>query len=64
MEDVRMKLEERAAQWPTEWLAQGASRELERGPEHERALLCRMAGSRFGADTSDLLSAVLARVAD
>ena len=60
LEDVRMNLEERVAQWPKEWLAQG----LAQGLEHERALLCRMARTRFGADTSEQLSAVLAGVAD
>ena len=60
LEDVRMNLEERVAQWPKEWHAQG----LAQGLEHERALLCHMARTRFGADTSEQLSAVLAGVAD
>ena len=64
LEDVRMNLEERVAQWPKEWLVQGIEQGFEQGLEHERALLCRMAGSRFGADTSEQLSTVLAGVAD
>ena len=59
-----MTLVERVAQWPKEWLAQGREEGREEGLEHERALLCRQAASRFGADTSRLLSAALARVAD
>ena len=68
LEEVRMNLEERVAQWPKEWLEEGRElglkQGLEQGLEHERALLCRMAGSRFGADTSERLSAVLVGVAD
>ena len=68
LEEVRVNLEERVAQWPKEWLAQGVKQGLdqglEQGLEHERALLCRMAASRFGADTSERLAAALADVAD
>ena len=64
LEDVRMNLEERVAQWPKEWLAQGLAQGIEQGLEHERVLLCRMARTRFGADTSEQLSSVLAGVAD
>ena len=60
LEDVRMTLEERVAQWPKEWVRQG----LEQGLEHERALLCRQAASRFGTDTSEPLSVALARISD
>ena len=63
-EEEGMTLVERVAQWPKEWLAQGREEGREEGLEHERALLCRQAASRFGADTSRLLSAALARVAD
>ena len=59
-----MSLEERVAQWPVQWLEEGRELGLKQGLEHERALLCRMAGSRFGADTSEHLSAALAGVAD
>ena len=64
LEEVRMTLEERVAQWPKEWLRQGVEQGLEQGLEHERALLGRMAASRFGADTSDALSKGLARISD
>jgi len=64
LEEVRMNLEERVAQWPVQWLEEGRELGLKQGLEHERALLCRMAGSRFGADTSEHLSAALAGVVD
>lgn len=59
-----MNLEERIAQWPKEWIEEGRELGLKQGLEHERALLCRMAASRFGADTSERLAAALAGVAD
>ena len=72
LEDVRMTLEERVAQWPKQWfqegreqgLAQGREEGLERGLAHERTLLRRMAASRFGAGTAERLSEILAQVAD
>ena len=43
-----------------QWLRQG----VEQGLEHERALLRRQAASRFGAETAERLSGVLARIPD
>ena len=43
---------------------QGIEQGLERGLAHERALLRRMAASRFGTDTAERLGAVLAAIAD
>ena len=60
LEDVRMTLEERVAQWPKQWIQEG----LEQGLEHERALLLRQTTSRFGPDTAEHLSGTLARIAD
>ena len=60
LEDVKMTLEERVAQWPRQWFQEG----LEQGLRHERALLRRMATSRFGARTAERLSETLARIAD
>ena len=37
---------------------------VEQGLEHERALLRRLAASRFGAQTAERLSEVLAGIAD
>ena len=60
LEALRMTLEERVAQWPKQWFQEG----LEQGIEHERALLCRMASSRFGSATAEPLSVLLARITD
>ena len=72
LEGVKMTLEERLAEWPKQWLREG--RELgvregieqgvEQGLAHERALLRRMAASRFGAQTAERLSGILAGIAD
>ena len=72
LEDVNMTLVERAAEWPKQWIREGIEQGLERGREegierglaHERALLRRMAASRFGADTAEHLSETLAGIAD
>jgi len=63
-----MTLAERAAQWSNQWIrqglekgiAQGLEQGIEQGLAHERALLRRMAASRFGADTAERLSGALA----
>ena len=64
------------SEWPKQWaregreqgmregLEQGIEQGFERGLAHERALLRRMAASRFGADTAERLSEVLADIAD
>ena len=59
-EDANMTLEERLAEWPKQWLREG----IEQGLAHERALLRRQVASRFGAQTAERLSGVLARIAD
>jgi len=64
LEDLRMTLEERVAQWPKQWFQEGLEKGLERGIEHERALLRRQAASRFGAPTAERLSGALTRIAD
>ena len=60
LEDMRMTVVERVSEWPKQWMREG----LEQGRAEERALLARMAASRFGADTAGRLSAVLAGIAD
>ena len=60
LEETKMTLEERVSQWPAQWMREG----LEQGLEHERALLRRMASSRFGTTTAEHLSRVLAGIAD
>ena len=68
LEDVRMTLVERVAEWPEQWLRegreQGIREGIEQGLAHERALLWRQAASRFGADTASRLSETLAGIAD
>ena len=71
-----MTLEERLAEWPKQWLRQGIEQGIkqgveqgmregvEQGLEHERALLRRLAASRFGVETAERLSGVLAGIAD
>ena len=71
-----MTLEERLAEWPKQWLRegreqgvregreQGVKEGIEQGLEHERALLRRLAASRFGAETAERLSGTLAGIAD
>ena len=71
-EDANMTLEERLAEWPKEWLREGREQGMregieqgvEQGLEHERALLRRLATSRFGAETAERLSGVLADITD
>ena len=68
LEDVRMTLVERAAEWPKQWLREGREQGLaegrEQGVDQQRALLCRMAAARFGADTAARLAEVLAPIPD
>ena len=64
LEDANMTLEERLAEWPKQWLREGREQGVEEGLAHERALLRRLAVSRFGVETAERLSGVLARIAD
>ena len=64
LEEVRMTLVERVAEWPKQWFREGHEQGLEQGLAHERALLRRLAASRFGAETAERLSGVLAGIAD
>ena len=76
LEEMKMTLEERVAEWPRQWLEegreqgiregllQGLERGRQEGLEHERFLLRRMAASRFGAGTAERLSVVLARITE
>ena len=64
LEGVKMTLVERVAEWPKQWLREGREQGLEQGLERERALLRRMAASRFGTETAERLSGVLAGIGD
>ena len=69
-------LAERVQEWIEEWLRQGREQGLEQGREQglevglergraeERALLCRLASRRFGAETGERLSGLLGRLTD
>ena len=60
LEELKMTLVERVAEWPKQWIQEG----LEQGLAHERALLRRLAALRFGAETAGQVSEMLERVAD
>ena len=76
LEGVKMTLEERLAEWPKQWLREGVEQGMKEGREqgmregieqglaHERALLRRQVVSRFGAQTAERLSGVLADITD
>ena len=75
-EGIGMTLEERVAEWPKQWFRegreqgaregreQGVRKGIEQGLEHERALLRRQVAARFGEETAERLSGVLAGIAD
>ena len=64
LEDMRMSVVERAAEWPKQWLREGREQGIEQGVDQQRALLCRMAAARFGADTAARLGEALAPIDD
>ena len=64
LEELKMTLVERAAEWPKQWLQQGIEQGVERGLAHERALLCRQAVLRFGTEAAAGVSQAVERIAD
>ena len=62
LEEVKMTLEERVAEWPKPYIRQGREEGISLGREegiaHERRLLRRQAAARFGAATADRLGSV------
>lgn len=64
LEEARMTLVERVAEWPKQWVREGVEQGLEQGLAHERALLRRQAVSRFGEDTAGRLAEALAQITD
>ena len=60
LEEVKMSLVERAAEWGNQWRQEG----LEQGLANERALLRRQAALRFGAETGARVSEAVERIAD
>ena len=79
LEELRMSLEERVAEWPKRWmqegmeqglqegmeqgLQEGMERGLGQGLEQQRALLRRQAALRFGEETATRLAGLLAHLA-
>ncbi len=76
LEELKMTLVERVAEWPKQWLQegleqgleqgvkQGVKQGLERGLAQQRALLRRQAALRFGAETASRVSRAVERIAD
>ena len=64
LEDVKMTLEERVAQWPEQWRQQGVEQGVEQGLAQQRELLRGQAEARFGTRTAERLSASLQREED
>ena len=64
LEEAKMTLVERVAEWPKQWVREGIEQGLEQGLAHERALLRRQAASRFGEDTAGRLAEALAQITD
>jgi len=60
LEELKMTLEERVAEWPKQWLREG----IEQGLTHQRALLRRQAALRFGEEAAERAAPALARIAD
>ena len=57
-------LAERVQEWIEQWLREGREQGLEHGRAEERALLCRLASRKFGVETGERLSGLLARLTD
>ena len=64
LEDARLTLVERVAEWPKQWRREGVEQGREQGVEQQRALLCRIAEARFGAETASRLATMLVPIAD
>ena len=60
LEEIEMTVVERAAEWSKQWIREG----IVQGLAHERALLRRMAASRFGTETAERLAEALAGISD
>ncbi len=63
-EEGMSTLAERVKEWEADLLEQGIERGIERGIEDQRAMLCRLAERKFGAQTARQLARHLADVAD
>lgn len=68
LEELKMTLVERVAEWPRQWLQegieQGVKQGIEQGLARERAIFRRQAALRFGAETASRVSRAVERIAD
>ena len=64
LEELKMTLVERAAEWPKQWLQEGIERGVEQGLAQQRALLRRQAALRFGTAAASRVSQAMERIAD
>ena len=68
LEELKMTLEERVAEWPKQWLQegieQGVKQGIEQGLTHQRALLRRQAALRFGEEAAVRAAPALEGIAD
>ena len=76
LEEMKMTLVERAAEWPKQWLQEGieqgvkqgvergVKQGVERGLAQQRALLSRQAALRFGAEAAARVSQAVERITD
>ena len=64
LEELKMTLEERVAEWPKQRLREGIEQGIEQGLTHQRALLRRQAALRFGEEAAARAAPALARIAD
>ena len=68
LEELKMTLVERAAEWPKQWLQegieQGVKQGIEQGLAQQRALLRRQAALRFGEEAAARVSLAVERIAD
>ena len=64
LEEARMSLVERVAQWPEQWRQEGRREGLAQGFARQRTLLGRLAALRFGAEVADRVAALLTGIAD
>ena len=64
LEELKMTLLERVAEWPKQWLQEGIEQGVEQGLAQQRALLRRQATVRFGAEAAAGVSQAVERIAD
>ncbi|MDE2904637.1 MAG: Rpn family recombination-promoting nuclease/putative transposase [Acidobacteriota bacterium] len=64
LEELKMTLVERVAEWPKQWLREGIEQGVKQGLAQQRALLRRQAALRFGAETASRVSRAVERIAD